>query len=120
MTLRLRRWLHRLIGGCAAFGLLAGLLSQQHAWVRWSVLLVFVAAGLGIASLAAVRGTRALWLMAHLTLILLGTMTALAVPGLLEMNGTDLRWPALILIGSAVICGVFVAHGPTGPHKSGN
>lgn len=111
MSLLLRRWLHRMLGGCAALGLLLGLALHQDGWVRWSVLLAFAAAGMGIASLLAVRGPRVLWLLGHLTLIVLGTMMALAVPSLIQIGGPDLRAGALMLITLAIACGAGVAHG---------
>ena len=106
-----RRWLHRLLGVLAASGLLAGLVAGQHQWIRIAVLLSLPAAAMGMASIGTLKGSRAPWLLAHLTLITFGAMMALAVPSLQELGGPDLRWITLGLIGLAVACGIRLAHG---------
>lgn len=106
-----RRWLHRVLGILAASGLLAGLVTGQHQWIRIAVLLSLPAAAMGMASIGTLKGSRAPWLLAHLTLITFGAMMALAVPSLQALGGPDLRWITLSLIGVAVACGIRLAHG---------
>lgn len=111
MNPRTRRWLHRTLGVLAASGLIAGLLTGHHQWIRVAVLLSLPAAAMGMASIGSLQGSRAPWLLAHLTLITFGAMMALAVPSLQNLGGPDLRWITLGLIGIAVICGIRLAHG---------
>lgn len=70
---------------------------------------------MGMASIGTLQGSRAPWLLAHLTLITFGAMMALAVTSLQAMGGPDLTLIALALITIAVCCGVRIAHGrPSG------